>query len=105
MTARLNQSQKDENALLTNLQEAESTIEQKNIIISEEADLKLQALADLSRNKEQLETLEQVIATLKTQLIKQETEPKSDNSVLEEKYSSLSTLNSRHNEDLKQAKD
>ena len=105
MTARLNQSQKDENALLTNLQEAESTIEQKNIIISEEADLKVQALADLSRNKEQLETLEQVIATLKTQLIKQETEPKSDNSVLEEKYSSLSTLNSRHNEDLKQAKD
>ena len=105
MTARLNQSQKDENALLTNLQEAESTIEQKNIIISEEADLKVQALADLSRNKEQLETLEQVIATLKTKLIKQETEPKSDNSLLEEKYSSLSTLNSRHNEDLKQAKD
>jgi len=62
-------------------------------------------LADLSRNKEQLETLEQVIATLKTKLIKQETEPKSDNSLLEEKYSSLSTLNSRHNEDLKQAKD
>jgi len=62
-------------------------------------------LADLSRNKEQLETLEQVIATLKTQLIKQETEPKSDNSLLEEKNSSLSTLNSRHNEDLKQAKD
>jgi hypothetical protein len=62
-------------------------------------------LADLSRNKEQVETLEQVIATLKTKLIKQDSEPKSDNSLLEEQSSSLSTLNSRHNEDLKQAKD